>query len=173
MTSVAARLDASGAPDARQALLRCCGSHRWVEAMLRRRPFGDDDALFETADQIWNDLSPEDWLEAFSHHPRIGERKLETAAPAETRTWAAQEQAGAAQASVGLRRALEDGNQAYEERFGHVFLICATGLSAAAMLAALRRRLANDRETELRAAATEQAKITRLRLQKWAEDPVV
>jgi len=165
---IATRLNQSAEEEARQGLLRCCGSQRWAEGMLQSRPFADDASVFEVAEAVWKDLSEEDWLEAFSHHPRIGERKLSTRAPAETRQWASQEQAGAARASAQTQEDLEEGNRIYEERFGHVFLICATGLSAPAMLASLRQRLGNDPETELGIAAGEQAKITRLRLQKWA-----
>ena len=170
MSSTAALLNTLSEDEARRALLRCCGCRHWVEIMLGSRPFADDETLFRTADEAWTDLSREDWLEAFSHHPRIGERELETKAPAATRKWSAQEQAGAAQAPEERLRALEEGNRAYEGRFGHVFLICASGLDADTMLAALRQRLGNDPETELHVAAAEHAKITRLRLVKLAEE---
>ena len=110
------------------------------------------------ADREWDALGPEAWLEAFRAHPRVGERTAEG--------WSAREQASAATAPVQVLNALEEGNRRYEERFGHVFLINATGRTAQEMLDALRERLGNDRETELRVAAGEQRAITRLRLEK-------
>jgi 2-oxo-4-hydroxy-4-carboxy-5-ureidoimidazoline decarboxylase len=107
---------------------------------------------------VWWSLEPEDWLEAFATHPRIGER--------DGGDWTASEQAGMDEADAEVHRALVAGNRAYEERFGHVFLICATGLSGEEMLAALHRRLSNEPEAEVRVGAAEQAKITRLRLGK-------
>jgi OHCU decarboxylase len=114
------------------------------------------------ADAVWAGLTPQDWLEAFTAHPRIGERRP----TGDPRRWSAGEQAGAAGADAVVLDALAEGNRAYEQRFGRVFLICATGRSAAEMLADLRQRLGHDPETELRVAAEEQRKITRLRLDK-------
>lgn len=136
----------------------CCASQRWVQAMMARRPFATFDALLEAADAVWRGLEPADWREAFVAHPRIGERGAGG--------WAEQEQAGTAAAASETLTALEEGNRVYEERFGHVFLICASGLSAEQMLAALRERLPNEPATEEGVAAEEQRKITRLRLQK-------
>lgn len=122
----------------------------------------------EAAERAWWGLPPADWTEAFGAHPRIGEagndggRRRATGAPA----WPQEEQSGAADATAEARRALAEGNRKYEKRFGHVFLICATGRHAEEMLAELRRRLHNDPAAELRIAAGEQAKITRLRLEK-------
>lgn len=163
----AARLDALPAAGAREALRRCCASRAWVEGMLARRPFGDDGTLFEAADEVWRELEPDDWREAFAAHPRIGERGRRGSGTAE---WSREEQSGVSAAAEATRRALAEGNRAYEEKFGHVFLICATGKSGEEMLAALRERLGNDPETELRVAAEEQRKITRLRLEKLARD---
>lgn len=140
------------------ALLRCCGSRRWAKQLAHARPFGSEAELLRVADEAWWELEPEDWLEAFAAHPRIGESDGEK--------WTAREQSGMDGAPISVRRALEAGNRDYEAKFGHVFLICATGLSGDEMLAALRRRLASDPDTELREAAAEQAKITRLRLGK-------
>jgi 2-oxo-4-hydroxy-4-carboxy-5-ureidoimidazoline decarboxylase len=128
--------------------------------MLAARPFADDAALFAAAESAWWALDPADWDEAFASHPRIGDR----AATGLART----EQAGVAGADAATLEALAVGNRAYEARFGRVFLICATGRSAAEMLAELRRRLAHDAAAELRVAAAEQAKITRLRLETLA-----
>lgn len=145
---------------AERELQRCCGSERWAREMAARRPFASDAALFAAADDVWWDLEPDDWLEAFAAHPRIGER--------DGGAWSAEEQAGMNNASRRLEVEIREGNRAYEAKFGHVFLICATGLTAAEMAAALERRLDNDPEAELRIAAAEQAKITKLRLRKLA-----
>ena len=147
---------------ARAALQRCCGAPHWVDAMLAARPFASDAELLATAERVWWGLGRADWLEAFAAHPRIGNR-------GGARTdWARREQAGADGAAVATLDALARGNFTYEQRFGHVFLISATGKTADEMLGALRGRLTNDPATELRVAAEEQAKITRLRLDKLA-----
>ena len=155
---IARHLNALDESDARAALLRCCGSQRWVEQMLAARPFADDAGVFAGAERVWWSLGTTDRLEAFAAHPRIGERADDA--------WARAEQAGVAAADIVMRQAFSDGNRAYEERFGHVFLICATGRGADDLAAQLQRRLGNDPESELRIAAGEQAKITRLRLEK-------
>lgn len=152
--------------EARAALLRCCGSSRWAERMLAKRPFRDRERLFEAASRIWSELSPADWDEAFSHHPRIGEPGRIAAAAASTATWASGEQAGATRSSEEVRAAIAEGNREYEARFGRIYLVCATGKSGEELLAILRSRLGNDPETELRVAAGEQEKITRIRLEK-------
>ncbi len=156
---VAEHLNALSEHAARAALTRCCGAGRWVERLLAARPFASDRALLETAERTWWELGPEDWREAFAHHPRLGERD-------KGGDWSRREQAGMDGAPAAARRALAEGNRAYERRFGHVFLLCVTGKSAAEMLAELTRRLDNDPARELRLAAGEQMKITRLRLEK-------
>jgi OHCU decarboxylase len=149
------------------ALRRCCGSRAWVRAMLEARPFSGRATLLAHADVVWWSLGAGDWLEAFTHHPRIGERPQPAA---DTSDWAAGEQAGTAAADAAVLAELESLNHEYEARFDHVFLICATGRSADEMLAALRERLGNDPGAELRIAAEEQRKITRLRLEKLLEE---
>src|SRR2546422_7563725 len=153
-------LDGLSEDAARAVLARCCSARRWVEQVLAARPFASDAELLESAERFWWALGREDWLEAFAGHPRIGARTTDAAAR--------REQAGVDGATAATRAALALGNRMYEERFGHVFLICATGKSADEMLGALRDRLGNDPITELRIAAGEQAKITRLRLEKAA-----
>jgi 2-oxo-4-hydroxy-4-carboxy-5-ureidoimidazoline decarboxylase len=160
-------LNALPPSDAGAALLRCCGSARWVERMLEMRPYPSTDALSALADQIWNGLDKADLLEAFSHHPQIGADVEELARKfASTATLAASEQAGAAGAERQTLEQLRDSNREYLERFGYIFIVCATGKTAAEMLALLQTRLANDAATELPIAAGEQAKITKLRLEK-------
>ena len=161
MTRKAAEyLDGLSEDAARAVLARCCSARRWVEQVLAARPFASDAELLESAERVWWALGREDWLEAFAGHPRIGARTTDAGAR--------REQAGVDGATAATRAALALGNRAYEERFGHVFLVCATGRTAAEMLTALRDRLANDPTTELRIAAGEQAKITRLRLETLA-----
>ena len=145
--------------DAERELLRCCGSRRWAKETARARPFPKMSALLDRGDQVWESLSHEDWLEAFGHHPRIGEQGLRE-------KWVQEEQKGIEGISEELLQGLLEGNRLYESRFNHIFLVCATGKSAKEMLTILHQRLDNDPVTELKIAAAEQAKITRLRLQK-------
>ena len=166
VTITVAELDAMPESQAGERLKECCGASRWVSAMLSRRPFGSHDAVFSAASEIWKSLGPSDWLEAFSHHPRIGEGK---SAMPRTRTgseWAASEQAGMQRANDQVRDALAAANRAYEKRFGHIYIVCATGKSADEMLALARERLRNDADVELRIGAEEQRKITEVRLER-------
>ncbi|HEX8252222.1 MAG TPA: allantoicase [Thermoanaerobaculia bacterium] len=140
-------------------LQRVCGSSRWTESMLRARPFASWDALVAAANEQWLALDAADWLEAFAAHPRIGEKKA---------GWSSQEQSGTRSAAAATMDAIAAGNRAYEEKFGFIYLVCATGRSADEMLSNLNERLTHDRETELRIAAEEQAKIIALRLEKLA-----
>lgn len=145
--------------DAASELRSCCASPEWADTVAAARPFKSWLPLTETADRIWNGLSADEWTAAFRAHPRIGETKSRA-------RWSAQEQSGVQRATDETLRALDEGNRAYEQKFGHVFLICATGKSADEMLAALRARINNDAKTELQIAAEEQRKITHLRLEK-------
>jgi 2-oxo-4-hydroxy-4-carboxy-5-ureidoimidazoline decarboxylase len=147
------------------ALRRCCGAERWVQAMLAARPFASTAALHEQALRVWNGLGASDYLEAFSHHPQIGENLDELRRRfAATHTLSAREQSGVSNADESTLLSLREGNRTYRERFGHIFIVCATGKSAAEMLGLLRQRLDNEPAAELAIAAAEQAKITRLRL---------
>ena len=142
-------------------LLAVCHARRWAEQVAAARPYADLAALQETADQVWLGLSPRrDWLEAFEAHPRIGEAGGASAG------WSRQEQAGVGGASPQVRERLARANAEYEARFGYVFLISAAGRSADEILAALEQRLGNDPGTELKTAAAEHRRITRLRLER-------
>jgi len=134
--------------------------------MAAARPFADLDELLTNADSIWRSLGSDDWLEAFRAHPRIGERKAAVAQSEEARQWSAQEQSGINDAAADMTAALAAGNRDYEQRFGFMFIVCATGKSSEEMLAILQRRLQNEPDTEIAVAAEEQRKITRLRLEK-------
>jgi 2-oxo-4-hydroxy-4-carboxy-5-ureidoimidazoline decarboxylase len=134
--------------------------------MIERRPFGSEEAMLSAAREEWFALEPSDWMEAFAAHPKIGDRDGLRSGSAGTRHLAAREQAGVDGAPENVLSALAAGNAAYEKKFGYIFIVCATGLTAAEMLAKLRDRLANDPLTELRMAADEQAKITGVRLKR-------
>ena len=166
MTPALARLNLAGREDAEAAFQRCFGATAWAARMASARPFADAAALAARADAELDALGTDDWLEAFRAHPRIGDRDAQRAKFASTATWAAGEQAGADEASEATLTALADGNAAYEARFGHIFIVCATGKSAGEMLALLGARLPNEAAAELAIAAAEQRKITHLRLEK-------
>jgi len=158
------RIDVASPDEAREALQTCCGSGRWVDRMLTRRPFGSQTALLSAAHEEWFALAREDWLEVFSHHPKIGDRESLRKRFVATRHLSEREQAGVDDASDALLGALASGNRTYMEKFGYIFIVCATGKNAAEMLALLRSRLGNAPDVELQIAAAEQAKITELRL---------
>ena len=161
-------LNSASPARARELLTRCCGSTHWVREMVARRPFGDEAELEAAAASIADTLTRDDWLEAFSHHPRIGDRNVLRARfdPAGEGGWARVEQGGLVAVSEQLLDELAAANRDYETRFGFIFLVCATGRSAAEMLALLRKRLPNDPADEWRVAAAEQRKITTLRIAK-------
>jgi len=165
------RIDAASDDEAQDLLRTCCGSARWVERMVARRPFESADVALAAAREEWFALSPDDWREAFSHHPRIGDveglrKKFST-----TRGLSEQEQSGVIGASDDVLAALVEANHAYETRFGYIFIVCAAGQTAEEILAILRSRLGNDPETEIRIAAEEHARICELRLLSPAEGP--
>jgi 2-oxo-4-hydroxy-4-carboxy-5-ureidoimidazoline decarboxylase len=157
--------------EAAPLLASCCGASAWVTGMLSHRPFGDTETLLRAADEVWWSLESEDWHEAFAHHPRIGERKAAARQDTCARDWSTGEQRGVAAATADLRTALAEGNRHYERRFGYIYLVAAAGKSADDLLGILQARLSNDPDTELRVAAGEQAKITRLRLLKLLGAP--
>jgi len=139
----------------------------WAQGLAARRPFHDATQLFEAAGELWEKLGKDEWLEAFRHHPKIGERKA--GEPAQAQRWSEQEQRSVANSTPQLLEELAKLNQSYEAQFGYIFIVCAAGKSTEEMRALLQERLQNDAESELRVAAGEQAKITRLRLEKILE----
>ena len=168
MSDEVEQLNALDSEAALAALLNCCGSQRWARRMVRERPFENRHELLLTADHVWWSLDAADWLEAFSAHPKIGERKV-APEPSDFSRWSEEEQAGARRASAGTQAELAKANYEYERRFGYIYIVCATGKSAEEMLALLRERLQNEPDTELRIAAEEQRRITQLRLEKLLE----
>ena len=160
------KLNQLPAQEARDTFARCCGSSTWADRMTQQRPYQSEKQLQATASRLWNELKPQDWLEAFAHHPRIGDTTSLKEKFADTAHWAKQEQKGIQDAPDDIIQALFSGNQDYEQKFGFIFLVCATGKSAKEMLGLLKARMQNDRETELTIAAGEQEKITQIRLEK-------
>lgn len=161
-----AELDLMAPGAAAELLFSCCGSRKWVDAMVTRRPFHTLSVLLTAADNFWLSLAPADWQEAFASHPRIGERRARAATSGRAQAWSAGEQSGMNLADETVRTSLADINGEYERRFGYTCIVCATGKSAEEMLEQARARLANDPETELATAAKEQEQIMRLRLEK-------
>jgi 2-oxo-4-hydroxy-4-carboxy-5-ureidoimidazoline decarboxylase len=149
----------------RAELLSCCASPAWAEQMLAARPYRSVDQVMALNDRAVSALSEAELDTALAGHPRIGER----AAESDGRDWSSQEQAGVGDATDDVRRAIADGNREYERRFGHVYLVSATGRTADEMLTLLHRRLGNDRATEWEVVRQELATINRIRLTKLLE----
>lgn len=149
--------------------LDCCGSRDWARQMTGARPFADVTALLDQAGQIWQNLTPEDWLEAFAAHPKIGARKAAPLQQAQSAEWSRGEQSGVQIANDSVLDALAEANRLYEDKFGYIFIVCATGKSAEEMLDVCRKRLGNDADAEICIAADEQRKITEIRLKKLLE----
>jgi 2-oxo-4-hydroxy-4-carboxy-5-ureidoimidazoline decarboxylase len=156
--------------DARALLRSCCGATRWVEGMLARRPFGTLAALLESADAVWRSTGPDDWEEAFAHHPRIGESPSAASSGARASGFSAKEQGVATNSPAERRDELAAAGREYERRFGRIFIVRAAGRSADELLGLLKARLGNPPEQELRIAAAEQGDILRLRLESLFTD---
>ena len=126
--------------------------------MLTHRPFNSLDQMLDASDKAWSKTDQQDWLEAFAHHPRIGDRRVSG--------WAGAEQSMALSASATIQERLAEANRKYEDRFGRIYIVCATGRSAEEMLSDVTARMQNDDASELRISANEQNKITRIRIRK-------
>jgi 2-oxo-4-hydroxy-4-carboxy-5-ureidoimidazoline decarboxylase len=131
------------------------------------RPFADEQSVFSAADECWRNLPEDDWLEAFRSHPRIGEQHAQNKTTAASAAWSTSEQGQMRTAEATILERMQQGHREYEQRFGRIFIICATGKQPAEMLAALQHRLSNDPSTELLESAEQQRQITQLRLRKW------
>ena len=164
-------LNALPPDEAAKELLQCCGSSSWAQQVVKDRPYQSLDELIASANGIWLSLNPGDWLEAFRSHPKIGEKKAAEAVSEQSRQWSGQEQAGVSNASPETVNSLATLNRAYEQKFGFIFIICATGKTPEEMSSALRERLEHDAEAELPIAAAEQSRITELRLKKLISCP--
>ncbi|HEX9303252.1 MAG TPA: 2-oxo-4-hydroxy-4-carboxy-5-ureidoimidazoline decarboxylase [Thermoanaerobaculia bacterium] len=185
MTSELERFNALPTKEAEARLSSCCASSEWARRMAAARPFGSFRDLADEANRVWRSLSREDWLEAFAAHPRIGAARTRPAdlhpPPPENVTgtgpaglhpspnfvaFSREEQGGTRGTSPETLANLADANRDYEERFGHIFVVFASGRNAAEMLGLVWARLGNDPAAELAIAVEEQRKITRLRLEK-------
>jgi 2-oxo-4-hydroxy-4-carboxy-5-ureidoimidazoline decarboxylase len=167
---VLARWNDYDSEEAAREVLPCCGSQRWAQRLVGLRPFADPKQVYESSDRVWSGLDSVDWQEAFDSHPRIGEQKAR-AATSKSLVWSAQEQRtasdGADANDDATQLALAEGNKNYEEKFGHIFIVCASGRSAGEILSILNARLERDAETEWLEAGEQQRQITQLRLRRW------
>ena len=161
-----AEFDQSNNEEKKAALSKCCGSSAWVNQMLTEFPMEDLVELLEAAEEKWYQCSEADWLEAFTHHPKIGDVDSLKNKFASTADWAADEQSSISQTSNEILEALVKGNELYLDKFGYIFIVFATGKTAAEMLHLLEERLTNEPAVELKIAMEEQNKITKLRLEK-------
>lgn len=164
------QLNSLPATEAENEFLKCCGSSNWARRMVAERPFMSLNKVLDSADQIWWSLEPHDWLEAFHSHPKIGEQKAAAKVTVEAQRWSEDEQSGTRDSAQETMAALAQLNREYEEKFGYIFIVCASGKSSEEMLAILRQRLGNNPDEELRIAAAEQTKITQLRLRKLIDN---
>jgi 2-oxo-4-hydroxy-4-carboxy-5-ureidoimidazoline decarboxylase len=158
------------APQLKAELFKCCGSNSWVEKMVPFFPAEDLVEILEDAEEQWYKCSKEDWKEAFTHHPKIGDVDSLKKKFASTSEWASAEQGGVSTAAPQTINELAKANEAYEKKFGYIFIVCATGKSADEMLGMLQSRLQNSPDEEIEIAADEQNKITKLRLEKLVAD---
>jgi 2-oxo-4-hydroxy-4-carboxy-5-ureidoimidazoline decarboxylase len=150
----------------RTLLLQCCGSAAWADKMIAALPAEDLIDLFEIAEDTWYACDKQDWLEAFAQHPKIGDLQSLKEKFSSTAQWAEGEQSSVKQASEQTLKDLAEGNRQYEEKFGYIFIISASGKSADDMLESLKARMNNSPEEELKNAMEEQLKIAKLRLEK-------
>lgn len=168
MSEMLEKLNQAAHETAESRFLDCCGSRAWAQRMADARPFETVAALHEKAKQIWQSLEAKDWLEAFAAHPKIGAR-AEPRQSAQFANWSHAEQSGASAAAESVLSDLDEANRLYEEKFGYIFIVCATGKGAEEMLEICRRRVRSDADAEIRVAADEQRKITEIRLKKLLE----
>jgi len=151
----------------KEDLTKCCGSEKWVNKMVSNSPFYSKDELFGVSNKIWNSLNKEDWLEAFSYHPKIGDINSLKEKFFSTKHLAENEQSGVNEASIHCLTELAKYNEDYEKKFGYIFIVCASGKSADEMLDLIKQRINNNPEDEIKIAIEEQNKITKLRLEKF------
>jgi OHCU decarboxylase len=155
--------------EAESVFIDCCGSTEWARQMAEARPFVMLEDLFQTAETRWYALSPSDQLEAFAAHPKIGSKTPAEEQPSASAEWSKGEQSEVSKAGDRVLNELATANRLYQDKFGFIFIVCATGKTAEEMLAICRARLGNSIETELNLAAVEQGKITEIRLNKLLE----
>jgi 2-oxo-4-hydroxy-4-carboxy-5-ureidoimidazoline decarboxylase len=164
------RLNELPAPAASRELLACCSASSWADRMAAGRPYRSaEDAIRQSAAIVASLTEPE-LAEALAGHPRIGERPAVGHGPARSAAWSAREQSGVTGADAETAQALADGNLEYERRFGHIYLVCASGRTGPQLLALLRGRLANDDVTEWQVVRSELQKINEIRLGRLLGD---
>jgi 2-oxo-4-hydroxy-4-carboxy-5-ureidoimidazoline decarboxylase len=167
MNPVLARWNTLSAEAAAREILSCCGSQAWATAVVARRPIADEKQLIDAANSVWSGLLEADWQQAFDSHPRIGQGHA-ASATAKSLQWSSREQSTAA-VDDKAKRALVEANERYEQHFGRIFIVCASGKTSQQILGILESRMHNDAATELREAAEQQRQITQLRLRRWLE----
>ena len=150
----------------KELLTQCCGSSAWVDKMLTVFPVEDLVEFLDATEQKWNECTQQEQMEAFEHHPKIGDINSLKEKFADTAGWAEVEQSGVISSNEKTLQDLAKGNEEYENKFGFIFIVCATGRSAEEMLADLNSRINNSKEEEIKIAAAEQLKIAKLRLEK-------
>ena len=160
------KINMLGYNEAYKTFAGCCGSDSWVKKMITGRPFKSKNEMIEASENTWNSLTEKDWLEAFEHHPMIGDLNSLKEKYTSARILAENEQAGVNEASTFTISELSKFNTEYLKKFGYIFIVCATGKSADEMLSMIKERIKNDPETEIKIAMKEQGKITKLRLEK-------
>jgi 2-oxo-4-hydroxy-4-carboxy-5-ureidoimidazoline decarboxylase len=167
LNPVLARWNALPPTEGADEILSCCGSRSWSAQMAAMRPFANEPTLFAAADDCWRHLTEADWLQAFRSHPRIGEKHAQAKTTATSAAWSSGEQSQMKDADAAILLRMQEGHRAYEERFGRIFIVCASGKQPAEMLRLLERRLNNDPAEELLESAEQQRQIMQLRLRKW------
>ncbi len=169
MNKVLARWNSLDPSTAANEALPCCGSKAWAAALTAQRPILDEPSLLEVSAAIWRSLPSQDWQEAFDSHPRIGQSHAQKHATEESLRWSSQEQRKALTDDEATKLALAEANRRYEEKFGRIFIVCATGKTSAEMLVILEARMKNDAAIELIESAEQQRQITQIRLHRWLE----
>jgi 2-oxo-4-hydroxy-4-carboxy-5-ureidoimidazoline decarboxylase len=172
VTGGLAEFNRAGDTELQHSLSSCCAAQSWVARVIAGRPYEDDEELFGVSDDATSDLDEAGLEQALGGHPRIGERGPGHGTDARAGSWSRQEQSGVVGADAELLAQLATANGAYEQRFGHVYLVCASGRSAAELLEVCRARLENDPATERGVVLDELAKINRLRLFKLLSQEV-
>ena len=152
-------------------ILSCCGSTAWAAQMAANRPYADEASLFAAAGACWQAMPEADWLEAFRSHPRIGETHAQSKTTAASAAWSRSEQSGMSEADAAILQRMQQGHREYEERFGRIFIVCASQKQPAELLRILESRLPNDPKAELLESAAQQQQIMQLRLRKWLANP--
>jgi 2-oxo-4-hydroxy-4-carboxy-5-ureidoimidazoline decarboxylase len=167
MNPVLARWQTLPPSQAAAEILSCCGSPAWAANVSAGRPYVDEESLFRAGDECWLSLPEADWLEAFRSHPRIGEKHAQNKTTATSAAWSRSEQSQVQDADAAILQRMQKGQREYEERFGRIFIVCASQKQPAELLSILERRLNNDPVDELQESAAQQQQIMHLRLRKW------